>query len=226
MAPRLTRGEFWLLTKVSEHGLPLRLIGMREGPPWTSTTLQQALNCEGHGMDTPALAHTLYRLFRRRWIEFRGPPFCPAPKRTIVPDAKGIERELTARGRFSDGPGYFLTPLGGHVWESFVRPEWVRYIDDTTTGCVDDTGAVSDEGWDCREVTTADRRTLEHYMESVRNEDTVRPDSESVEMRHDWEYCYWKPSRSAYVWRFLAKARSRFRPPSTQWHHERWCEWQ
>ena len=225
MAPRLTRGEFWLLTKVSEHGLPLGLVGMREGPPWTSATLQEALNCEGHGLDTPALAHTLYRLLRRRWIEFRGPPFCPPQKNTIVLDAKGIERELTARGRFSDGPGYSMTPLGGHVWESFARPDWARYIEDFAIDHVEDKRAECEDDWACREVTTADRLTLERYMDSVRNECVIRADSESVEMRHDWEYCYWRPPRSAYVWRFLAKDRRERRPSPPYVLRDRWCEW-
>lgn len=225
MAPRLTRGEYWLLTKVSEHGLPLRLVGLREGPPWTPMSLQEALNCASHGLDTPTLARHLYRLFRRRWIEFHGALLGTAAKRVIVPDAKGIERELTLSGNFSDSLSYCLTPLGGQVWESFARPDWVRYIEDFSTGCVDDSGADDDEGWDCREVTTADRRTLAWYMDSVRDEDVLRPDSESVEMRHDWEYCYWKPPRSAYVWRFLAKSKKPRRPPSSCWYRDRWCEW-
>lgn len=225
MAPRFNRGEYWLLTHVAEHGLPLNLVGMRQGPPWTTTTLQQTLNSEGHGMDTPTLARTLHRLARRRWIEFHSPPFGTSARHVVALDAAAIERALTLRANFSDSGSYCMTPLGGHVWESFAQPDWVRYIEDSTTAWIEGDAADGSEDWDRREVTTADRRTLEHYMEAVRNEDLIAAESESMEMRHDWTFCYWKPPRSAYVWRFTARQKDRLRPPATHWYRERWCEW-
>lgn len=189
------------------------------------TTLQQALNRQGHGMDRAILASTLCRLARRRWIAFSPPPYGDHPPGMISLDRRGVERELTTGGRFDQGPYYSLTPLGGQVWESFAQPEWERYIEHSLTEYIDDCSDDDHDEWCRQEVTTADRCTLDRYMEAVRTENLVAPGSESLEMRHDWTYCYWKPPRSAYVWRFVAKRTDGLRPPSTQWFQERWCEW-
>lgn len=225
MAPRLNRGEYWLLTNASEHGLPLRLVGMREGPPWSPTTLQEAMNREGHGMDLPTLADTLHRLSRRRWIEFAPPMTACRTAETLVLDRQGIRRELATRGRFDEGPSYALTPLGGQVWESFAQPDWSRYIEDSCAYWIDDEEPDGGDDWSCREVTTMHRRTLERYMEAVRNEHQIRPGSESLQTRDDWTYCYWRPPCNGLLWRFVARQVDRIRPPSTQWFQERWCEW-
>lgn len=223
MAPRLSRGEYWLLTKASEYGLPLHVLGLPDGPPWTHMTMQDALNCRGHGMDTPTLARTVLRLLRRRWIALDVIEH-PTPN-SIVPDLAGIERALHARGPIERVPTYSLTPLGGQVWESFAQPNWDRYIEDCRTDCAEGEAPDGYDGWERGEVITAERGTLDRYMQAVRDEECIVADSESIEVRHDWTYCYWKPPRSAYVWRFLARNKDRFRPPSTQWHRERWCEW-
>lgn len=126
MTLRLSRGEFWLLSNVVEHALPMPLLAMPEWVPGgTMDTIDIALNRRGHGLEFTALAETLMGMSTNGWIElsrtFRTEPL-PRPSLNEIVDF------LQEKSQFDKAVFYALTEAGGRAWETFARPEWDRYI--------------------------------------------------------------------------------------------------
>jgi hypothetical protein len=216
MNPRLTRAEFWLLTRVAVYGQSLRALGMPERPPaglpWGGTSLEEHYNCRGHGLGPRAFARCLYGAIRKDWIQLwrDGSPVENPPS---LPE---VLTWLSEPGRFADGVYACLSTRGGEVWEAFARPEWDRYIDDFTT-------FGGDTEPELREVTALDPAWLCRYQETVRAEQSI--DRESTFEIADWELTYWKPRVAAYRWTFRAQGKRR--PVERPSHYLRslWCEW-
>ena len=219
---RLTRAEYWLLLKAATMRLPLWVIAAPEGPPWGVGTIEESLNCLGHGLSHGALACTVQRLARRKWIRLYRSSRCGEHREPLQADRHVIAAEFD-RQRCEDGIGtYELTPLGGEVFEAFARPEWDRYIEDFFL-----LSAVDGESAE-RQIIAADRRRLNRYLDAVRHEYEVDPGSESIHERTDWQPIYWKAPRAGVECRL----RYRDRQPT----HESsirsagsllrsWCEW-
>lgn len=220
---RLARAEYWLLLQAATLRLPLWVVAAPEGPPWRGS-IEEALNCRGHGLPRDALARTLLRLARRGWIHLYH--WHMAAERREPLD---VSRHAVAAG-FERRPGedghafYELTSSGGAVFEAFARPEWGRYVED---GLSWDTGAELDDRLPERQVVAADRRRLDEYLSAVRQECDVLAGSEVFRERTDWQPVYWKPPRAGVECRL----RCRERPPlerldrGTALQQRSWCEW-
>jgi len=126
--PRLTRGEYWILESVVEHGTPACW--------YPSANLTRLLNKrEGHGLDRPALMATLERLIGQGWIGVRDLRRDDDPGEVYAGtlDRAGIEAALDERGE-DQFTHLGLTAEGGRVWEEFARPNWNAFIDHYTRG--------------------------------------------------------------------------------------------
>lgn len=220
MSPRLTRGEYWLLAKAVEHNLPLWILKLPEGPPWNNNTIDEVMNCCGHGMGRPELERTLKRLVDQGWARlsrvFGNADECiPADRATFqFAFASKVELRQTVH--------VLLTPQGGAAWEQFARPSWADYISDE-----------HDFGEDKvhqRCVVATDQARLKRYLQAVREEDEVEPGSEVYAETADWQPIYWKPPFAGVECRF--RYRDREQPITTHYTHQasqrlrkHWCEW-
>ena len=220
MSARLTRGEYWLLAKAATYRLPLPLLALPEGPPWDRATIDQAMNCEGHGMAIDELARTLHGLARRGWIEIK-PTHASRPQ---VYEFEGLIIELKKGGSFSDHAYYGLTLEGGEVWETFARPRWHLYYD---ASCESIGDQISPEIWQ-GEVTTINRRTLDTYMQARRQEVDIVEDTEEIGEVTEWSMVYWKQPCRAWCCRFVLRERKHCQSDwrTTENMRHLWCEWQ
>jgi hypothetical protein len=212
MNPRLTRAEFWLLSRLAEFGQSLRALGAPEGPPWDRTTLEMVYNCRGHGLAPDAFARCLHGAMRKGWIQ--GSRDDDAAEG--LPSLSQTWSWLSEPGLFAEGVYVVLTALGGEVWEAFARPDWNRYIFDCMT-FEDDTEA------ELREVTTIELSWLRRYQDTVRAEQGI--DRESTFEIADWEVACWKPRVAAYRWTFRAQGPSRAVERPSHYLRSLWCEW-
>lgn len=220
MSARLTRGEYWLLAKAVTYQLPLPLLALPEGPPWDRATIDETMNCEGHGMAIDELARTLLRLARRGWIEIT-PTHASRPQ---VYEFEALLVELKKRGSFSDQAYYGLTRQGGEVWETFARPRWHLYYSDSYDSVEDEISPETLLG----EVTTSNRRTLDLYMQARRQEVDIVSDTEEISEVAEWSMTYWKPPCDAWCCRFVYHERKHWQSGwrTTGNMRHLWCEWQ
>ena len=220
MNPRLTRGEYWLLARAVLFRMPVRMLSIPEGPPFTDHTIQQVLNREGHGMSLSLLASTLMRMRRHGWIQLHAS--LRSESDDFADSKEAIRAELAVVRRFMEGAYYGLTPLGGEIWESFARPLWSLFIEDEDEPSCD-------EGVSMRHVITGDRELLRRYMSSVRHEVAIVAGSESVTEMTDWKPAYWKPPMTGIRWNFQCRE-LRFDPrylvhSASSRFRRSWCEW-
>lgn len=217
---RLTRAEYWLLLQAATMRLPLCVAAAPEGPPW-GWTIEEALNCCGHGLSRAALARTVQRLVRRGWIGLCRWNICTGQRESLPASRRAIAAEFDRR-LDEDVRGIFeLTAQGGAVFEAFARPDWERYVEDFSMF-----GEGDDEPAE-RRIVAADRRRLMEYLDAVRNECDVVTGSEIVRELADWQPIYWKPPRPGVECRL----RCRDKPLQERAMHgtraqsRRWCEW-
>ncbi len=217
---RLARAEYWLLLRAATIRLPLRVIAAPEGPPWGGT-IQEAFNCDGHGLPRDALARTLQRLVRRGWIRLYRWHLATAQREPLAASrraiAAGFDRRFDEDGR----EFYELTPQGGAVFEAFARPDWDRYVEDGSPLDADE--YLPDE----RRIVAADRRRLDNYLRALRQEREVVAGSEVFRERADWQPVYWKPPRAGVECRLLCRSRSpqEWVGSCTTLQQRYWCEW-
>jgi hypothetical protein len=226
MSPRLTRGEYWLLSQAVFRRAYLPLLALPEGPPWHVSTIQQALNTEGHGMDIAELAQSLRRMAQHNWISMGRlidndwvPVGC---------DLADINAALVHQhGSWRNAVFYGLTSRGGHVWELFARPRWDWYLDDHEEGPGDDSSAPANDGAKSRYVIATDRARLDRYMWSMHHEVDVVAGSEILSEVPVWQLAYWKAPQTGIRCSFrFRKPESKPGPPcSTEDHRRRWCDW-
>lgn len=212
MNARLSRAEFWLLSRLAVFAQSLRALGLPEGPPWGHATLDTAFNCRGHGLAPDAFARCVHGAVRKGWIQLS------RDGRTVdrLPSLSTMRSLLSEPGVFAEGARAVLSALGGEVWEAFARPEWSRYIDDCMT-------FEAGTGAELREVTTVDRAWLRCYQDAVRAEQSL--DRESVFEIDDWQMTYWKPPVAAHRWTFRAQGPRRPIEQSSNCLQSLWCEW-
>jgi hypothetical protein len=195
MAVRLNRGEYWLLAKAVEHNLPLGVLGLSEWPDVVyDMSIEAALNCRGHGLDTATLKRTLQRLAARGWIRLAR-VFSDENENLPADDAL-LDEALRSRPKrdFSQMISVLLTPAGGAAWEAFARPEWHRYVSDD----------YEDLGDDCYErcIVAGNERLLKHYLHALKLQHHWEPDTEVRRERSDWQPIYWKPPFTGFECRF------------------------
>lgn len=196
MSVRLNRGEFWLLAKAVEHNLPLWLLGLPEWPQVEyNRSIQAALDCRGHGMDTTTLKRTVQRLAARGWIRL-ALAVDDADESLAADDALLDEALHTTRKNcdFTTTVSILLTPTGGAVWEAFARPEWDLYVSDDC----EDLG----DGWYERCIVTGCEWMLKRYLHTLWLQQEWQREGEVRRMRRDWQPIYWKPPFSGFECRF------------------------
>lgn len=138
-APRLTRGEYWILNSLVEHPYPLYFFS---GP---DRFLQDVFNRQPHGLTEDEVTLTLLGLFNAGWIEGETHPRCTSgpqpPDVPFDPTGAGIRAAFEPQfyRREGDGPRrrrrdpevtIRLTPEGGGVWEAFAKPRWEHFFQD------------------------------------------------------------------------------------------------
>lgn len=233
MSVRLNRGECWLLAKAVEHDLPLWVLGLREWPQVDyDRSIEAALNCRGHGMDTATLKRTLRRLTARGWIRLAR-DLGDANEHLPADDAVLDEalHSKPPRFDFSATPSVLLTPAGGAVWEAFARPQWDLYVSDD----YDDLG----EGRYERCVVAGSERKLKNYLHTLRLQYEWERSAETWRERSDWQPIYWKPPFAGFECRFRYREgepplgtydnaawwRRQLGSHEQSWQSGSWCRW-
>jgi hypothetical protein len=217
---RLNRGEYWLLAQAATLMLPLYIVALPDDPS-PGMTLQDALNCQGHGMSHDELARTLLRMARRGWIRFFMHSFADLREAPFPSGLRPIADEFARTSPKPHCGFYALTAAGGSVWERFAWPRWDRYVDDLTEDYADD-------GTCTRRITIGNRRLLNDYLEAVRREVDVVTGSETIRAVAEWCPAYWKPPMPAFECRLRMRewtTRSNDRWRSTGVYAKGWCEW-
>lgn len=217
---RLNRGEYWLLAQAATLKLPLYIVALPDDPS-PGATLQEALNCQGHGMSHEELARTLARLARRGWIRFFMHSFAGLSEAPFPPGLRAIRAEFARTSPEPHCGFYALTAAGGSVWERFAWPRWDRFIDDFTEDHADD-------GICTRQITIGNRRLLSAYLDAVRREVDVVAGSETIRAVNDWRPVYWKSPLPAFECRLqMCERPGAFNDSwqSTGLYAKSWCEW-
>lgn len=218
MSVRLTRGEYWLLTRSVDFQIPLPVLTLPEGPPWESPTIQTALNCAGHGMSLDELVHTLHQLVARGWVALHRGQGQP-----LRGDLTTLRAELTKRWSKDSAAYYGLTAAGGDAWQQFARPDWSLYLEYGDL----DSPAESQGEWTSAYVIAARREVIDRYLLAIHEDCGIAPDSTRFDLIEAWTPIYWKPALAAVRCRFDYRARrDRFghkiiNNPSL----DTWCEW-
>lgn len=203
MNPRLSRGEYWLLSTVVELAYPLPVLGLPdETDDPRSVTIGHALNRQGHRLSMTALTRTLDRLHRRGWIRFR-----LFDHTVLDPTTVEIAAAVQKRGLYWEGMYYELTHEGGAIWEAFTRPLWHRYIDDID---VDEEGDAEDAAGEKAIVVCGSRRAMNDYRDAIGLEKLIVAGSETVDEIAPWNATYWKTLPVGIRWSF------RYRPLAFQ----------
>lgn len=223
MTPRLSRGEYWLLTNAVEYGLPLRMLTLPEWPQDDprAATIDVVLNKRGHGLDPDELAETLHDMLEHGWITLSRHVLQRA---SLHPDRVKMRRILDEKGRFHEGVFYHLTPEGRAAWESFARPEWDRYF--THDGESHEDSSIS-------EVIASSERVLNRYMASLERETPVDTESRIYDELRPWQATYRKTLPAGFRCRYRPQRAEPALPstfpsayfPSTEWLGSRWCPW-
>ena len=136
MAPRLTRGEFWILNSLVEHRDYLYRF---HGP---DRFLQDHFNRTPHGLSEDEVVLTVLGMFNAGWIGGEVARRDGPEKATFEPTGTAIREALNPvlyrrdgdpprRPRRQDPQVTIgLTPAGGAVWEAFAAPRWHDFVDD------------------------------------------------------------------------------------------------
>ena len=135
MAPRLTRGEFWILNSLVEHRDSLYRFHGPDG------FLRDHFNRTPHGLSEDEVVLTLLGLFNAGWIGGEiarrdGPEkaaFAPtgtAIREALRPVLYRRDGDPPKRRRQDPHVTLGLTPAGGAVWEAFAAPRWHDFVDD------------------------------------------------------------------------------------------------
>ncbi|MFH5806450.1 hypothetical protein [Alienimonas sp. DA493] len=138
-APRLTRGEYWILNSLVEAKVPLAFYR------GSDQDFFDLFNRPSHGLTKDELVLTLLGLFNAGWIvgraehepfEYESDRDRPPPSYPFTPTGEAIRRVLNVApvdlnpGARSPDPCVHigLTAEGGGVWEAFAAPRWERFL--------------------------------------------------------------------------------------------------
>ena len=227
MSVRLSRGEYWLLLQSVTMQLPLPLLMLPEGPPWDRATIDQTLNCDGHGMSPDELAQVLCDFATRGWIKITRFADDSQP---LGCDLAMINAELRRRGPHEKNAYYGLTGEGGAAWERFARPHWHRYIEHETDYDVTIEGdeyADTARRLEASYVVAESRKELDRYLFAVRCENDIEPDSEQFDIVPAWQPIYWKPPREGHRCRLRYREKKHLHGIAhmTSFYRRAWCKW-
>jgi hypothetical protein len=201
MTLRLSRGEYWLLEAVLEHYLPVYVLGLPEGPPWTGNTIEMSLNKRGHGLDRSALIRTLLRLQRLGWIELQLRNLTHGDLTTLVMNEVELAFEMYVGPKNESDIYYRLTSKGGAIWEAFARPDWTFFLQESVDW--DDDGNIKE--WTIR--GNSEKHVLS-YFSTLRESYDVTDGSVRHKTLIKWQGTYWKNFPSGFELAFDAIERT------------------
>ncbi|QDT15192.1 hypothetical protein [Alienimonas californiensis] len=185
-APRLTRGEYWILNSLVEHSHSLCGYGYPDRYLWL------LFNRQPHGLSEDELVLTLLGLFNAGWIEGEVDGETTTP---FVPDGTTIRAALQSEFDHSDPdwprllhaatpPIHLrLTSEGGAVWEAFAEPRWEDFIDDFSD---------SNEPLENRTVRATRRDHGRQYLRCWAERDRFDPDAVVWKPVSPFPATYWK----------------------------------
>lgn len=211
--PKLTRGEYWLLTTVAELAVPICWLD------WVG--IEEALNKPGHGMPRSLLVNTMEKLFSDGLIiaqRFDQWDEC------LVLTPEQIEAALDERQNKKEHY-YRLTVKGGEYWEAFASPNWDYYINGGYE--LPEDNAI----WH-GELICATKKHLETYFLSLSTHDyEVNEESIQRDILKPWDATYWKILPIGHRIRFKCKDKENkidFKAPdpiNQGWYDSLWCYW-
>ncbi len=166
-------GELWILDSLVEVGYPLYWL--------LSEDLEMVFNRKGHNLSYPNLVQTLFKLFSQGDLQAKKTVNYVDLNEIFLPSINDIEMGLHNQLDFEFV--YRLTPQGGNRWETYIQPNWERYID---------AGYYTDPNMAI--AITSNKQNLEKYVEIQHYiwKNIIIENSFQREILSPWQATYWK----------------------------------